>query len=295
MRCFLILFSLLVSLVMTEFGLRQFFAVKIDYDIEMWRYARLLKEPVEDLRSHVHRPNSRANIMGVDMRINAQGFRDDDLIARQAPWLAIGDSFTLGFGVPKEKTFVDLFEKKTGHEIINAGVGNYNLEQEIAFWQIKGKDIRPQRVFWFLYVNDGEPTQRATWATDFYLFAFLKSVFIKVHALSFPEQDYVHTYQGLYSETMWPKFESQLAKLTEVPNLTVIILSDLRNLKDYPFKEFHEKVQAFLKTKNISVIDTLPVFLGQDETKLWVAPDDPHPNILGHSLIAELLYKETKL
>lgn len=303
MKFVLVLVSLVLGLFFTEVALRIFFHYKTDYDMEMWKYAKELKIPVNDLRSHVHKPNSKAQIMRVEIRINSMGFRGKEINPDAPSILVIGDSFTLGFGVPEDKTFASLLEQKLNIQVINSGVGNYNLEQELEFWKITGKKLNPKHVIWALYVNDGELTQKYflnSLTANCYIFAFLSSIGIKLNTLFNNQLDYTHTYQSLYNDKNWPTFQSKLEILAKEfslnsHQLTVVLLSDLRNLKSYAFNDFHVKVQSFLKQKHIQVIDTLPVFLNKPEPSLWVAPDDPHPNILGHSLIAELLYREIKL
>jgi lysophospholipase L1-like esterase len=77
------------------------------------------------------------------LRINRYGHHDDDFDLQKAPGefrgLMLGDSVTLGWGVPYEETFSahleDLLaerdERFTGHQIINAGVSGYSTLEEL--------------------------------------------------------------------------------------------------------------------------------------------------------------------
>ena len=50
----------------------------------MWKYARELKRVSEDPNiGHEHKPNSRAYLMGAEVRINEYGFRDDSFLAKK--------------------------------------------------------------------------------------------------------------------------------------------------------------------------------------------------------------------
>ena len=49
----------------------------MDYNLEMWKYARKLKRASEDpVQGHKHIPNRSAHLMGVDIAINAHGHRN---------------------------------------------------------------------------------------------------------------------------------------------------------------------------------------------------------------------------
>ena len=37
-------------------------------------------------------------------------------------------------------------------------------------------------------------------------------------------------------------------------------------------------------------IDSLPYFLGRDSNTLYAMPGDPHPNALGHKLLADAIF-----
>src|SRR5215467_1276904 len=75
------LLAMLVSLVITAVGLElltRFIADDgMQFDLEMWKYARDIKQVAADpLIGHEHVPNRHARLMGVDFRTNAQGLRD---------------------------------------------------------------------------------------------------------------------------------------------------------------------------------------------------------------------------
>ena len=47
------------------------------HNLEMWRYARDVKQISDDpLAGHEHRPNLQAELMAVDFRTNSRGLRD---------------------------------------------------------------------------------------------------------------------------------------------------------------------------------------------------------------------------
>ncbi len=104
--------------------------------------------------------------------INHQGFKDMDFI-REKPRNTIriamlGDSITQGMNIPIGKTFSDqlenLLNKRTvekysnlRYEVMNFGVGGYNLEAEVETLKTKALDYSPDIVVLNFFHNDNEP------------------------------------------------------------------------------------------------------------------------------------------
>ena len=61
--------SIILSLIFCEIILRIKHSVNINYDIEMWKYAKELKIKVEDKTiNHVHRKNESGSFQGVNIK-----------------------------------------------------------------------------------------------------------------------------------------------------------------------------------------------------------------------------------
>jgi len=70
--------------------------------------------------------------------------------------------------------------------------------------------------------------------------------------------------------------------------LQVILLPELHNLKQYPFKKEYALVAKFLEDNKIEYLDLTSAFEGyENPMELWVAVDDAHPNKLAHRMIAD--------
>ena len=102
------LLATLISLVITAFGLELLTRLMVDdgmqFDLEMWKYAREVKQVATDpLIGHEHASNRQAHLMGVDFRTNSQGLRDREFSFERAPGklriAMLGDSLTVGWGV----------------------------------------------------------------------------------------------------------------------------------------------------------------------------------------------------
>lgn len=71
--------------------------------------------------------------------------------------LAIGDSFTYGWGVNDDETFCKLFEKiinKDSVAVLNAGASGSGTDYALRFFQVRGKELSPKVVLYFYYEND---------------------------------------------------------------------------------------------------------------------------------------------
>ncbi|MBM4383049.1 MAG: SGNH/GDSL hydrolase family protein [Deltaproteobacteria bacterium] len=115
---------------------------------------------------HVHWPNSTfsgevpgnlahfgpANLPGyhVEMRYDANGFRNDTTLAR-ADVVAIGDSFVEGVLVAREHTVSEQVARRIGATVANLGQSAYGFRQELIVLERFGLPLRPRVVLWFLF------------------------------------------------------------------------------------------------------------------------------------------------
>jgi hypothetical protein len=110
------------------------------------------------------------------VRSNAQGFRG-------GPWVTprdttvprvmiIGDSFTFGNNAAEEDTYAavlgQLLEKKIGRvEVLNAGVGGWNIDNEAEFFVSEGVGYRADVVVLGFFHNDFQPPQDSVYIPTF--------------------------------------------------------------------------------------------------------------------------------
>ncbi len=295
----------LVFLVLGEITLRAYLTQRIFYDVEMSRYASLLKQPSANPRiGHVHRPGGRARLMGVDVEINADGLRDDEVGPREEAVrrvVFLGDSLTFGWGVEKRDSFAQILEESLSAqrptEVLNFGTGNYNTTQEVELFLEKGLAYRPDLVVLFYFINDAEPVpRRSRWAflARFRIVTFYWSRLKQLAARWFPGRTYREYYASLYEEDQpgWRETQEAFDRLIEVcrsqgVDLRVVLLPELHELQDYPFAREYRRVADFLRTRGVPVLDTTPAFADVAEPQsLWVSRDDAHPNAAAHRRIA---------
>ena len=297
-------------LVVAAFGIcelvvRSILVTRLVYDVEMTRYALEAKIPSSNARiGHVHRPGAQLTLMGVPVRINADGLRDrEHQVARSAGTERIaflGDSITFGWGVREEETFKALLEKELARsrptEIINFGTGNYNTEQEVHQFLERGLRYRPDKVVVFYFINDTEPTPEKS-PLSFLGHSRLITLYWSAlrHWFASPS-GYRAYYSGLYQNKNpgLARARAAFLLLKEICRethitLQVVMLPDLHQPADDPFKKEHALMMDFFHENRIEAMDLTPFFAGiTDPRSLWVAPDDTHPNARAHDLIARV-------
>lgn len=290
-----------------ELAIRWYLSTHTVYDIEMSRYANLIKVDSPNPKiGFVHKPNSDAVLMNAPVRINSDGLRDVEHAVRHGDAyrvIFLGDSLTLGWGVRQEESFKSILETylntRYPAEILNFGIGNYNSEQEVNLFLEKGLKYHPDKVVVFYFINDAEPTPRKSrW--EFLAHSRLVTFYwSRIHALlsnlGSDGSDFRSYYAGLYRDGApgWVNAQRAFVQLRDVCaqegiELQVVLLPELHQLENYPFRSQHEQVAGFLKGNGIEVLDLAPLLEDQgDPMRLWVAQDDAHPNAIASRLIAD--------
>jgi len=300
-----VVIALVIFLALIEVALRVYTARAIIYDVEMTRYANEIKrESANPLIGHVHAPNREATLMGVDVKINSDGFRDRDYPVKpdgSYRIIFLGDSLTFGWGVEKSKTFEELLEtelnKRKPTEIINFGTGNYNTEQEVNLFLEKGLKYKPDEVVVFYFINDAEPTPHMSkWEILGHSRAitFFWSRLNTVLTMFGEHPSFHDYYAGLYADDRpgWNAAKKAFIQLRDVCRqnkiaVRVVLLPEMHNLHNYPFTDEHRKVVSFLSENGMQALDLAPFFAQEmNPRQLWVAPDDAHPNAIAHAMIA---------
>jgi lysophospholipase L1-like esterase len=272
----------------------------------MSKYAVKLKKPASsEAIGHVHKPNSSAHLMNVDVSINSDGLRDTEYpVERNKSYRMafLGDSLTFGWGVEKKHTFEhrleEILNRQQPTEILNFGTGNYNTSQEVNLFLEKGLKYQPDKVVLFYFINDAEPTpKKSKWSVleNSQIITFYWS---KIHAVKsrwFSKGSFQSYYSALYDDNQpgWQKTKEAFLLLKETckkenMKLQIVLLPELHNVENYPFTKEYEKVSRFLSDNAIESKNILPAFKGEkDPVKLWVSLDDAHPNHIAHSIIAD--------
>jgi lysophospholipase L1-like esterase len=279
-----------------------------NYDIEMWRYARELKTPSADPKlGHEHIKNSSAVLQSVDIRTNEWGLRGGpvaDASAGGRRILVLGASITLGWGVKEEETLTALIEKKFAEagqsvQVLNAGIGNYNAERYVEHFFRDLKDLKPTEIVVHYFLRDAEKLEPG--GGNFFLrnSQLAVTLWIAFNRLTGAqgEQTIVDHYKAVYDPNAegYKTMEASLQKLADYAKannikLTMAMVPDVHNLENYPFKNVHTHMKGVAEKFGYRFVDLLPAFGTLSPKEVWAMPGDPHPNALGHKLMADALF-----
>lgn len=313
---------LAVSLAVIYAGAELYVGLAVDdgmqFDLEMWRYTREAKRVADDPAiGHEHRPNARLKAMGVALEINADGLRDRDIPLARTPGVArmlmLGDSLTLGWGVPLERTYAKRLEAiyaAAGRpvEVINAGVGNYNTAMEVAWFLARGARYQPDLVVLNYFINDAEPTpgyETGFLARHSRAYVFFASRFDAAmrHAGVGGRADWQGYYADLYDPArnaaglqQMREAIARLADYCRANGIRLVIANypELRVLEPYPFPFVDELVQSLARQHDVPYLPMLPAVRKMDPPSLWVTRPDPHPSAAAHEAFARLLYESLR-
>jgi hypothetical protein len=166
-NAFLMVFSIVLSVVLCEFGLRvydrllnwQYPGEEGDGSI-FWQYDSLLGWKFEPNRSAYF--TSKAMRFRTLVKINSKGLRDDEYAYTKKNGvkriLLLGDSVTAGLEVEKKDVIDSRLEHYLGghgrYEVINAGVRAYGTDQSYLWLKHEGYKYNPDIVIYVFYEND---------------------------------------------------------------------------------------------------------------------------------------------
>ena len=288
----------------------------MQFDLEMWKYARDVKAvSLDAVIGHEHRPNRRAHLMGVDVVTNSQGLRDREFQYDRTQGVLrivmLGDLVTLGWGVPYEFTFSKRLERLYAErginaEVINTGVGNWNTVQEVQYFLTKAYRYHPDVAVLNYFVNDAEPVgtsqplsllMRHCYACV--LLAGRVDAALRQLSVRQNWKDYYLSLYGGGNQSGWLAAKAAMKKLAEyckAEGITLVIvnLPELHDVRRYQFDAVTDLVRETARENDVPFVDLLPFLRGHESSELWVTRSDPHPNALAHKLIADGLFTACK-
>ncbi|MBL8707169.1 MAG: SGNH/GDSL hydrolase family protein [Rhodospirillales bacterium] len=285
----------------------------MQYDLEMWKYARHVKRVSENPElGHAHRPGAREMLMGREVTTNSLGLRDREIDPEKKPAatriLMLGDSITFGWGVRQDLTVPQRLQSAlggSGVEVINSGVGNYNTRMEVEYFLTEGYKLKPDIVVLNYFVNDAEPVPSydnsllEKYSKAFVYFSSRWDAAMRGAGLGGGQQtDWKSYYRGLYEDRTNPGGWSGAEKAIERAaaycrehgmQFAIVHYPELRELRPYPFAEVTARLRTLSERLGVPFIDLLPSVEKEPPASLWVTVPDPHPNERATELFAAAL------
>lgn len=150
LRLFVLMFAVVLTAAVAELALqvadfpKQGFSPWVRDSTTGYRYAA-------DLETRM----SRAPEYDVAFATNGDGLRDDEVGPKTGKRvLLLGDSFTSGYGVERGPIFADLLEERLGVEVINAGVGGWELVHQVHYLPEAVAAYQPDLVVYICYLGN---------------------------------------------------------------------------------------------------------------------------------------------
>ena len=304
----LTLVSVIVCIAAAEGMLRVKNSSMNNYDIEMWRYANELKVKVDDpALAFDHVRNKGAVLQGINIHLNDNGLRGPDLQNRanvERRVLLLGGSITLGWGVPEDETVRSRLQAmlaQDGHkaEVLNGGIGNYNAERYVSRFFKELTSLQPTDIIVQYFLRDAEDLKPGE--SNFFLrnSELAVTLWIASHRLfdRLGETSLVDHYRTAYQPDApgYLKMKGELKRLAEYAKANRIriylaMVPDFHNLVDYKFGFVHKLMEENAKEFGYRFVDLLPAVQGRRPEEMWAMPGDPHPNGLGHKIMAETIF-----
>jgi GDSL-like Lipase/Acylhydrolase family len=303
----LVLVSLVIGGAAAEMALRLKNSSMNTYDIEMWRYAKELKVKSDDpLLDFDHVKSKSAVLQKVTIRLNEWGLRGaavEPLPANGRRILFLGGSIALGWGVAEEKTVEARLEeglrtRGVQAQVLNGGVGNYNADRYVSRFMRELAGLNPTDIVVHYFLRDAEdlpPGGGNVALRHSELAVTLWSAYHRLFDRS-GERSLVDHYQAAYRAAA-PGFRLMVQRLKELADysrarkirLYLAVAPDVHDLVDYPFTFIHDTMRQIAQREGYTYIDLLPALRGRRPEELFAMPGDPHPNALGHALMADAI------
>ncbi len=297
--------TLLVGLAFVEVILRFKNHDQKNYNIEMWRYAKLLKVKSPDPElGHEHRPHTQAMLEGVMIQINSLGMRGPE--PNLSDWarkriLVLGSSNTLGWGVPEQETLCGLLRKALADkaQVFNAGIGNYNAHRYVFLYEKRLQTIKPDIVVIQYFIRDAEDLKPGGGNFILRNSELAVMLYYLVHDLSYGYKNpfaLVTHYKKMYSAGN-PGLESMKSAMQRLNQLShqqhfkiiMAMVPDIHAVKPYPFTFIHESMRNLAASYGWTFVDFSQALSQVPQKELWVMNGDPHMNSKGQKIMADTL------
>jgi hypothetical protein len=260
----------------------------------------------------------------IPVKINELGFRDLPFTLDKKPGeyriLTVGDSFTFGSGVLGKDTWPQQLEillkaaRNSPVEVINGGfaAGSHHVAGYEDWIRSDGLDFKPDVLMIGLCLNDIGPIQmlgypvltpetapdESPWLGG--ISEILNTIQGAMLMSRVKQEKLDGTLVLKYFPEPWKDAKKALHSIKQVcdernTRLIVAVFPMITQLNEnYPLDGVHNIVAEFMAKAGIETVDLLHLFMGREESDLWVHPTDQHPNHIGQGLIAGGIFEYLK-
>lgn len=308
-RVVLVVLALLAGLLAAEALIRVKNRSMTNYDIEMWRYSKLLKvASANPILGHEHVPNTAATLQSVNIRLNELGMRGGAVPSAttgERRILLLGSSITLGWGVREEDVISARLQRmfaaagQTVH-VFNGGVGNYNAQRYVELFLTRLHEVQPTDIVVHYFINDAEDLEPGggNFLVEHSQLAATAWMVGRRFSAGTGQQGLEDHYRQVYASDApgYVEMKRSLARLARYARehgirVYLAMAPDVHNLVDYPFTDIHAAMGEITRELGWTFVDLYPGFAELRPQDVWAMPGDPHPNALGHQIMAEQLYR----
>jgi len=186
--------------------------------------------------------------------------------------LILGDSVAYGWGVDRKDVFTTILSDKTDYEVINFGVPGTNSVEQSLLFDIEGKALRPDIVFWIITNNDvaARSKKPTSFQRNIYRSYLLTALFYLKKRMSLP----------IYTQLQFEEAKQAIAQMKQLcDNLVVCLYASPETIK-------RDKIMKFYQKELVS--NRINFFLLTDEIfENKIDRIDGHLNIRGNRLLAQ--------
>ncbi len=270
------------------------------------------------------RPGLDLIFKDVEVKTNSYGLRERELSfapdAAELRIVGLGDSVAFGWGVPITKSYLRTAEVLLQEHIpdkrittVNCGVPGYNTVMEVEQYSRLGQRFKPELIILHFINNDLEiprflaaPPRVRSWRRSFLLQSLRELHLPRLNRQLIDPADvegfatsHGRDLAGEYEPFSGPEaFVTAMRRLRDLRHNTPVLCLLLTREGD-PWRLYANTAEecGFL------VVETAPAYQAYLASHcphpdsacwrrtFWRSEKDPHPNVLGHRLIAETLVK----
>ncbi len=303
-RLGLVFLGLLVGALFVEGLARVALPEPADYQAAIRAFAAVavVSDPV---LGHRIRPGAQVEARGVRYSFSKIGTRGPEPMDPPPALriLALGDSVTMGWGVRDRESWPAqlqniLRSRGLDAEVINAGVLGYDTAQELGRLEELLPALKPQVILLGYYPNDPEEA-RDSWAIDgsrwsaaWRLFApKIQGLLVGMGLRDTATEHHLRLH--VPGSDGWARVRQGIGRFAEICRQAMVAcaflsLPELSGLP-YALDEIDARLSKEVTAQRLPFLALSIALAGTDPTRLWVAPDDAHPNAFAHRRYAEAI------